>query len=250
MVTTRTIHVVLPAYEEAEGLPVLLADLEALAPRLDGALRVVVVDDGSVDATSTVAASFQGRLALTVLRHERNQGLGATLRTGLAAVGPVLAPGDLVVTMDSDATHPVETLPDMLAAIDGGADIVIASRFRPGSRVAGLPRHRSVLSAGVRFAGQLIVGLPGVRDYTCGYRVIRGDLLARALRDHGGPPIAETGFSATIELLLALGRYRPVVREVPFTLRYDLKRSTSKLRIGRTMARTLGVMARFRRGRR
>jgi dolichol-phosphate hexosyltransferase len=95
--------VILPAYNEAAALPVVLA---ALFAQLDGSCEVIVVDDGSIDETADIAKQYPCRL----LRHKQNYGKGAAVRTGLQ-----YARGAFVIVMDADNTYPAEAVPAMIA---------------------------------------------------------------------------------------------------------------------------------------
>jgi dolichol-phosphate mannosyltransferase len=215
----QTVWVLLAAYNEAENLPGLLAELDAVARHLP--LRVLVVDDGSEDGTGEVARSWRGPCAPVVLAHDHNRGLGAALRTGLSAILEGCRDGDVVVTMDADG-------------------------YRRGSRVLGVPFGRRLLSFGARVVLSLRFPFPDVRDYTSGYRAYRAVLLRRARERYGEGWIRSSGFVATAEILLTLRPFRPVVQEVPVELRYDLKRGASKLPPFRTVRHYLRFLMGFR----
>ena len=228
------VWIVLPAYNEAAGLPFLL---EAVARAGgDAGWRTIVVDDGSADRTCDIARGFAGRLNLTVLVHPENRGLAAAIRTGLECVCREAAPEDVIITMDADHTHRPEQIPQMVQALDDGADVVIASRYVRGARQAGVPPHRTLLSAGVGLMLRLRFGLPGVRDYSCGYRAYRAGLLQRAAAAYGPRLIESRGFVVMTELLVKLAPFRPRIVEVPLDLRYDRKAGGSKMPAGRTIA--------------
>lgn len=233
-----------PAYNEAENLGPLLTDLAAVH-RAWGpgrpTLHVVVVDDGSRDATAEVAARPYG-LDVTVLRHGGNRGLGAAMRTGIEHVLAHAAPDDLAATMDADHTHPPELLPRMWAEALAGADLVIASRFQPGAEVHGLVWYRRWISQGASWVLRLM--FPGARDYTCGYRMYRVRLLAWGAERYGPWFLNQRGFSVMVDLLLKLRRRARRIAEVPLVLRYDRKRGVSKMRLLSTMVTTLRLLGR------
>jgi len=240
----QTVWVLLAAYNEAENLPGLLAELDAVARHLP--LRVLVVDDGSEDGTGEVARSWRGPCAPVVLAHDHNRGLGAALRTGLSAILEGCRDGDVVVTMDADGSHRPAQIPQLVGALRQGADVAIASRYRRGSRVLGVPFGRRLLSFGARVVLSLRFPFPDVRDYTSGYRAYRAVLLRRARERYGEGWIRSSGFVATAEILLTLRPFRPVVQEVPVELRYDLKRGASKLPPFRTVRHYLRFLMGFR----
>lgn len=106
-----------------------------------------------------------------------------------------------------------------------------------------MPAHRNVLSAGVGLLLRLRFGLPGVRDYSCGYRTYRAALLQRALAAYGVRLIESQGFVVMTELLVKLAPFSPRVVEIPLDLRYDRKVGGSKMPTMRTVAGYLRLMA-------
>lgn len=234
-----SIWVVLPAYNEAAGLPRLLDAIDRVG---DHCWQVVVVDDGSTDETGTVARGYAGRLPLTVLGHGKNRGLAAAIRTGLEHACRRAAADAVIVTMDADHTHEPQQIARMVEAIRDGADVVIASRYLPGARQAGVPRHRALLSAAVGWLLRLRFGLPGVRDYSCGFRAYRAGIVQEALAAYGPKLIESQGFVVMTELLVKLAPFHPRVAEVPLNLRYDRKAGESKMPAARTIAGYLRLL--------
>lgn len=233
------VWVVLPAYNEEENLPGLLQQLEALG-RED--LQVVVVDDGSTDSTAALAQTWAGSLRPQLVRHPRNLGLGRAVDTGLRYVLERASAGDVVVTLDADGSHLPVQIPELVAAVERGADLAIASRYRPGARVQGVPPVRRFLSFGARLLLTTLFPTPGVRDYTCGFRAYRAELLRKAVERYGDRLLESQGFAVMAELLLKLRPLRPTVEEVPIVLRYDLKRGRSKLPPVRTVRQYLRMI--------
>lgn len=240
--------VLLPAYEEEANLPALLADLRSTLATWPGgapACLVVVVDDGSADATGEAARAVEG-LDVEVLVHEVNRGLGAAMRTGIEHVLAQAGDRDLLVSMDADHTHPPELVPGMVARARAGADLVIASRYQPGARVEGLDVPRRAVSW---LASWLLrVWFPGARDYTCGYRCYRVALLRWGATRYGRAFLNQRGFSVMVDLLLKLRRKARRIEEVPLVLRYDRKQSTSKMKLVSTASTTLRLLWRRFRG--
>jgi dolichol-phosphate mannosyltransferase len=243
------VWLVLPAYNEERSLPALLARCVPLAREWEGRglfLRVLVVDDGSHDGTISAARSFEDRLAIEVIPHDVNRGLGAALRTGLAAALERAGEGDAIATMDADNTHDPSLVARMWDRLATGSDVVIASRYEPGGEEVGLSPLRRVLSRGASFLLSAVVPVPGVRDYTCGYRLYRGSILRRAAETWKERLIEEGGFTCMAEVLLKLGRGGAHVSEVPLVLRYDLKEGGSKMKVMRTIVRYFVLSIRLR----
>jgi dolichol-phosphate mannosyltransferase len=248
-VAAPCLWIVLPAYNEEANLEPLLTCLESTLSLLRSGgyqRRYVIVDDGSTDATPEILRRFQQSLPLALLTHDPNQGLGATIRDGLALAARKARPDDVVITMDADNTHPAGLMVQMVRKVGEGNDVVIASRFRPGARVVGLCWHRKVLSAAARVLFRLVHPIRGVRDYTCGFRAYRASILQRGFEVYGREFIEYEGFHAMADVLLRLGKLGAIMSEVPMILRYDRKAGLSKMRVGSTILRSLGMLLRRR----
>src|SRR5262245_21619871 len=198
----QKVWIALPAYNEEQALAPLL---EAIKTALEPAgipYGVIVVDDGSSDGTGRVASQASFHMPVELVTHEVNQGLAAALRTGLNAALDRGGSDDVIVTMDSDNTHPPRLIAEMLIKIRAASDLVIASRFQPGATVIGVPTSRRLYSDVVRWMFQLAFPSRGVRDYTCGYRAYRAEALRQAIDRYGDKLITETGFSCMADILL------------------------------------------------
>jgi dolichol-phosphate mannosyltransferase len=201
----------------------------------------VVVDDGSSDNTAQAVRDFTDH-PVELIQHRPNMGLPAAMRTGLTHVVRTAASDDVLITMDADNTHDPHLIPSMLQLIESGNDVVIASRFQTGGEVQGLSATRRVYSQLASWLFRLRFRLPGVRDYTSGYRAYRVSSIAAAMRHWGPEFIVARDFSCMGEILLKLRPLTPKVAEVPLILRYDKKRSTSKLDVRRTIVSSLGLL--------
>jgi dolichol-phosphate mannosyltransferase len=245
------IWVVFPAWNEAKVIaPTLRALAEAMRGK-DEPFRAVLVDDGSTDATVAEAerASAESEragapLPLTVLRHETNRGLGAGLRTGIYWCLDHAAADDVVVTLDADNTHPPAMIPDLVARVRDGYDLAIASRYRGGSEVHGVPGYRRALSDVGRLVFQGFFPTSGVRDYTCCFRAYQVPLLRRARLAYGDDLCTARGFEAVMDLLLKLRPLGVRAIEVPFVLDYGERVGQSKMKVLKTIRTTLALLAR------
>lgn len=245
-----TIWLALPAYNEERSLPALLERCipvaQALASR-GSRLAVIVVDDGSKDGTIAAARAFEGRLAIEVVPHVVNQGLGAALRTCLRSGLERAQADDAIATMDADNTHDPALLVEMQRhLVETPADVVIASRYVAGGEEVGLTPLRKVLSRGASFLLSVFAPVHGARDYTCGFRLYRAAVLRRAAEAWGDRLVEEAGFTCMAEVLLKLGRGGAKVDEAPLVLRYDLKEGASKMKIMRTITRYFALIQRIR----
>jgi dolichol-phosphate mannosyltransferase len=250
--TAPRAHVVLPAYNEEAAIGRVLDRIDEALTRAGVGHAVFVVDDGSTDGTARVVAERAARRpSVRLERHAANLGLGPTLRDGLRAAAAAAEDGDVVVTLDADDTQPPELIPAMMQRIAAGADVVIASRYEAGARTLGVPWHRRALSGAGSMLFRWVLPIPGVRDFTCGYRAYRASVLKTAIQDFGDRFVDQQGFQSMVDVLLKLRDRGLTFAEVPLVLRYDAKSGASKMRVGATIGRTLLLLGQRRfRGRR
>jgi dolichol-phosphate mannosyltransferase len=239
-----TVFWVLPAFNEEGNLALVLDSCARATEGTGQRLHIVLVDDGSTDGSCSIAEAWAARLPLDLVLHEVNQGLGSTIHDGLKRAAALAQPDDVIVTMDADNTQPPSLIPQMLEALEAGSDLVIASRFRPGARVVGLSAFRRALTVVSSWLYRLILPIPGVRDYTCGFRAYRASLLQRAFSAYDGCFITEPGFTCMAEILIKLRALAPAIREVPMILRYDRRKGASKMPVARTVGRSLNLLLR------
>lgn len=163
------LSVVIPAYNEEQRLaPSLRQALDYLARR-GGTYELLVVDDGSRDGTSRVAAEFAAQ-GVRVLRHDPNRGKGAAVRTGLLA-----SRGRKVLITDADFSTPIEEVEKLERLLGDGTPLVIGSRGLADSQVRQRqPFYREMM--GKTFNRLIrIFGVSGIRDTQCGFKLARGD---------------------------------------------------------------------------
>lgn len=236
------LYIVLPAYNEEESIGPLFEAIIKAMNISEIEYRVVLVNDGSSDKTEVRARSFRKKMPLSVINHSKNRGWPQAVNSGFKYVLRRGTKGDLVVTMDTDNTHPPNLIVKMRKMVNKGYDVVIASRFQPGARVVGLSWIRQALSLGNSFVFRAFFPIKGVKDYSCGYRVYRYEVLKKAYLYYKDNFIDQKGFSFMPDILLKLRKFDFKIAEVPFTLRYDFKKSTSKMRIIKTIFETLGLL--------
>lgn len=238
------ITVLLPAYNEEKSLPQLLDRIAAYG-RANPAepYQVIVVNDGSSDATAAIATEYATRMPVHLINHDGNKGLGTAMKTGLSAAARMTGPGDAVVTMDADNTHDPALIGAMRSELNKGYDLVIASRYQIGGKEIGLSLPRHIFSKGASFLLRSFFPIAGARDYTCGFRMYSGVLMQRAVVTYGDKLVEEQGFTCMAEILIKMARLGARVSEVPLILRYDLKEGSSKMNVQRTIRRYFVLIA-------
>jgi len=185
--TAGGVTFVVPAFDEEggiEGVVARLAGLELAVP-----VEILVIDDGSRDGTVAVLERVRTRYpSLRILRHDRNRGYGAALKTGFAN-----ARHDVVVITDADGTYPENRIGELLERIDLGAEMAVGART--GAEVE-VPLLRRPAKALLRALASYLAGVR-IPDLNSGLRAIRRELV-RAYR-----PILSDGFSFTTTITLA-----------------------------------------------
>lgn len=216
--------VIVPALNEEASLPTVLCELRAWSRTADVPMDVLVVDDGSTDATATVARAE----GATVAPLPFNVGVGGALQTGFRYA--VRNRYDRAIQFDADGQHDASQIPALLAALDAGADLVVGSRFS-GSRISGsrfsgsrtsedgptasydVGRMRGGAMRGLRVALRLLGGR-SFSDASSGFRGFSAPLLAFFARRYPSYYLGDTAEA----LLLACQAGFEVV-EVPVTMR-------------------------------
>ncbi len=241
------IYVLLPSFNEENGLTQLLPRLKTLAEQSRDAFKIVVVDDGSRDRTSEVALSFSDRLDLKLIRFEKNRGVGEVFRSGFQFVcQDSLDPdNDMCIALDSDNTQDPDIMVAMIQKVKSGDDLVIASRFEGEGRMLGCPWHRSVYSYGISWLLRILTQLPAVKDFSTFYRAYRVRLLQKGFERYGDDLLAGRGFSMMGACLLKLANLTERISEVPCILRYDLKVGTSGNKILKSIHGYLELIAAY-----
>lgn len=213
--TSFMISVLLPTYNEAESLPLIV-------PRIVSALQgyeieILVLDDNSPDGTADVARKLQGDAPMlrTMIR-TGERGLSPAVMDGFAE-----AKGERIVVMDSDGQHDPALLPELVAALEQGSDVAIASRYVAGGSTGSWNMTRLFMSR-VASALAMLALLRSVRDPLSGYFAVRRETVRVAM-----PRMHASGFKILFELLSVLPKSIAVC-EVPF--RFGLRqRGESKL---------------------
>lgn len=171
-----TLSVVIPAYNEENGIAEIMTRVLAIRPALNKVgvdeLELLVIDDGSKDKTASIAKEIAGKDEnVVIISHEVNKGYGGALKTGFSK-----AKGELIGFLDADGTYPPEYFPLLCEKALNGADLVI------GSRMAGeqsqMPATRRV--GNLFFAGLLtMLGWQKITDSASGMRVVKREILSQ-----------------------------------------------------------------------
>ncbi|HOI56405.1 MAG TPA: glycosyltransferase family 2 protein [Phycisphaerae bacterium] len=215
------LSIVMPVYNEERTVDRVLDAV--LASPVEAEIEVIVVDDASTDASAQrLAARAAAEPRIRLLRHERNRGKGAALRTGFAA-----ATGDVVLVQDADLEYDPADYPRLVAPIaDGSADVVIGSRFAPGADAAdsAAARGRRAHYFGNRLLTWLSNRMTGLdlTDMEACYKVFRREAIQ-------GLHLRSERFGIEPELVQKAARAGWRVAEVPIAYRRRSYREGKKI---------------------
>lgn len=201
------LSIVIPAFNEERTVRAVITEVRALLDRLDVEAEMIVVDDGSSDATARVANASGAR----VIQHRSNRGYGAALKTGIAA-----ASHDIIAILDADGTYPAVHLPEMLNELEH-ADMVVGART---GRSVHIPLARRPAKWLLHHLANY-VSRARIPDINSGMRVFRRDVVMQYF------PILPEQFSWTTTITLAMHCDKYAVTYVPID--YRERRGTSKI---------------------
>ncbi len=213
------LSLVLPTYNEAANLERMVRALMEVLERAPHTFEILIVDDDSPDGTGGIAdqlaAGSSGRVRAIHRRGER--GLGTAVVAGWKA-----AEGEILAAMDADGQHPPDLIPRLLAALDRGADLAVASRYVSGSTI---PRWNLLRRLGSKLATGLVrLALPraaaGVRDPLSGCFALRREVIQ-------GIELKPLGFKILLEVLMRAPITRVEEVEYVFAARAEGKSKLS-----------------------
>lgn len=232
------LSLVIPAYNEAGRIGGTVTRVCEYLDRQPYDWEVIVVIDGGPKAAADEARAAAGsRANVRVIDYHLNRGKGYAVRKGFA-----VARGERVAFIDADLSLPIEGLDGMMARFDAGADVVIASRTAPGSRVEGAPpAMRDVMSKLFNLAVQA-AALPGFSDTQCGFK---GFTAAAAKTIFSVARSDRFGFD--VEALYLAKRHGFRIDELPVICRYHGGSSVNRVSDGvRMFADVLAIRRRHR----
>lgn len=241
------IYVLLPAYNEEHALVPLTEKIDRVMKQMASPYRILVVNDGSKDRTAEIVEELRQNYAIDQITHKYNRGLGETIRDGLEYVAEVGSPGDIVVRMDCDDTHDPAYIPSMVEKIKEGYEVVITSRYAPGGGQVGVDWYRRTISRIANLLMKSVFPVPGIWEYTCGFRAYRLALIQDAIEIFGNRflDLKGMGFTGTVEKVIKCKMMGARMVEVPFVLRYDRKMSSSKVVTSLTTLGYLVLIAKY-----
>ena len=225
--------IVIPAYNEAGRLPATLHAVVDCVRRNRWSAEIIVVNDGSTDATAQVVKEIAHQAPeVRLIENPGNRGKGYSVRSGL-----LHAFGEIVMFTDADLSAPMEEAQGLFDAIDSGADIAIGSRWLETKRqTIRQPFYRQFFGRCFNAVTRLVMGLP-FADTQCGFKAFTR---AAAQTVFQLQTIERWGFDPEI-LFIALKRgYR--IKEVPVSWAHDERSRVSYLKDGTQMLKEIAIV--------
>jgi dolichol-phosphate mannosyltransferase len=221
----------LPCYNEQDNISELIDRILQFNPDV----TLFFVDDGSTDNSAAIIEEYTQKFAnIYLIRHTKNMGLGKAMNTILNHVAENYDDDDILVTFDSDNTHPPNIISAMINKLKAqNLDIVIASRYVRGGQELGLSAVRKLYSRGARFFCSVVFHIKNVRDYSCGYRAYRVRLLKKLKSMYDSQIVENAGFECMLEIIQKCRHAK--IDEYPLILNYSLKKGDSKMRPFKTI---------------
>ncbi len=234
------LYILLPAYNEEKNIVKIFKKINKIKKKISP-FKVVLIDDCSNDNTKKLTKKNYN-FDLIYKRHKKNKGLSLTLETGFKLIRNKAKKNDIIITLDSDNTHPVEKIIKMIQQINNSNDIIIASRFQTESKVKGVSIFRNFMSLGAKFLFKIFYSYKNLNDYTCNFRAYKFYLINNLLKNNDFFKNEDFNIAAKIIIFL-ITKYNFIkIKEISFNLGYDLKIGKSKMNIVKTILLTLKLI--------
>ena len=225
------LSVVIPTYNEEEN--VCRGALQEVIDYLSGreyASELIIVDDGSEDATTSLVEEAARRSPFLSLLRSGHGGKARAVTAGVLA-----ARGEYVLFTDLDQSTPIRFVQDALRELQAASDVVIGSRFLKGAARLGEPLLRNVFGRGFSLLVRALL-LPEIRDSQCGFKGFRREAaqeIFRGMLVFGAGEQKATGPMVTafdVELLLLARKWGYRIKEIPVTWRHVATQRVSPVR--------------------
>ena len=229
------VWLVFPAYNEEKNLAKLLPELDIFLKDKIRDYKILIINDGSSDSTEEIAGHLTGSLPIQVISHPTNKGVGEVFKTAFSAIGQMADRDDQVIVLEADGTSDYTLIPRIVRELQGGRDIVIASRYIKGGAYKNFPLKRHMISLIGNIVLRFAFGNKKIKDYTIFYRGYRAGLIKEALVKYKDKLITSKTFLSNTEMLSNFTKLTDKISEIPFVYSYDRKIGKSKMPLLKTL---------------
>lgn len=233
----KSLSVIMPTYNESQNILEMLRSVSCNLPS-EMETEIVVVDDNSPDGTGQIVEDYaknldQSGLSIKVVRRPGKQGLSSAILAGIES-----AKGETIIVMDSDFSHPPETIQKMIEELQNNqCDIVVASRYVKGGSVVGWPFKRRLMSKGATKIAQHGLGIK-IKDPMSGFFAFKRHIIKSIKFD-------AIGYKMLLEILVKTKG--TIVKEIPYSFA-NRKSGSSKLNLSVTIDYVKSVWRLYRYG--
>jgi glycosyltransferase involved in cell wall biosynthesis len=212
------LSIIIPAFNEEPNLSATLRDVAKFLEKKDFRHEIIVVDDGSKDRTSEIAATEARRFdSFLLLKNPANRGKGYSVKRGVLDSG-----GKIVLFMDADNSTRIDQIEGLLAALKDGFDVAIGSRRLPGAAIdLAQPISRRILGNTYIWLSKWLLGAT-VRDFNCGFKLFKQEA-AKSLF----PRLTREDWTFDSELIFLISKLGLKLKEAPVRW-HDIRTSKVK----------------------
>ena len=234
------IFLILPSFNEEKNLIKIFKKINNLS--IVKNITVILIDDCSTDKTKDIKFK-KNKFKIIYKKHIKNMGLSIALETGFNIAKKKKKKNDLIITMDSDNTHPIKIIPRMINVLKkNNSDVVIASRFLSKSKVNGINFFRQCLSIVAKYVFSNLFPHKNLKEYNCNFRIYRSHLIEKLMKDKKF--FKNEDFNITVKILLSLiaNNKNLKIFEYPLILNYHYKIGSSKMSILKNILLTVRLI--------
>jgi dolichol-phosphate mannosyltransferase len=224
--------IVIPTYNEAENIGVLIGRIIALNIK---DLQIIIIDDDSQDGTRGILKKLSKKYPISYFIRKNKRGYGSALKFGLEKAKNF----DVIITMDGDLSHNPKEIPRMINKIKYGYEMVIGSRYVPGGKTTNWPILRKLTSRITNLFVRTMLST-GIKDNTSGYRAYSGRIIRKILNN-----LNSEGYSILEEILFLVKKEKSKIAEIPITFD-NRKAGKSKAKMIKEMGGLLQTMLRLK----
>ena len=236
------IHLLTPAYNEAENLKMLIKSVNN-ALKKDYVLTIV--NDGSTDQTPKLVKKLSQKYPVRIVGYKQNKGPGFAFRFGLNLLLKEANKDDVIITLESDNTSDLSVIFKMISLLEK-FDVVIAAPSKIKKGFVGVKSHRVFISNLNHHLLKLIFPIRGVESYSNFFRAYKVSILKKAKSIYGDDYITENGFTSVTELLIKLDKIGAKMTSVPARIDWSKRLGKSKMKILKYARRQIVLIIKYK----